>query len=573
MSKQSSLSLFHAAAYPWQYIDAENVLHLTMGAPCKSIRSITCLACDPCDTYKGTHGEDLPLLQSHEMQKRIATSETEYFTLALPLKTHKLRYHFQVQTAEGVYLYDENGFSELKDELFIRPFFVPFTYPRDHSAVPNWCSGTIWYQIFPDRFSRENSDVNGPWNTGLLSDTDAVYGGTLQGIISKIPYLKDLGVTGIYLNPIFKAASIHRYDTIDYYTIDPGLGTEEDLIELCTRCHENGIRVMLDGVFNHCSSQSPEFEDVQQLGRASRYYDWFMIHAPEKAVGMSIPHGADAAFKRDPAYEAFAFVPSMPKYNTQNPEVMEHLIGAAEYWTKKCHIDAWRLDVPDEINTAFLREFRKRIKQINPDIYVIGEFWGNAAAWLNKELFDGAMNYPLYFVVRDFIARGAIDAFCCADLLVKRLMEQPDAKQHGMFNFCSSHDTPRILWHCQENEQRAGLCYILTAAVGNSFSIYYGDEVGLNGGYDPDNRRCFPWGRESQQGVIGDAIQDAINLVHRKKGQQIKDIYAIDEDVLCIAFETFICIINRSPREKIVHGIAVPPLNYQLAEPGISTNM
>jgi len=500
------------------------------------------------------------------MQERISSSEATYFSLTLPLKTHKLRYHFLIHTGETTLLYDESGLSPLKDELYVRPFFVPFTYPVDYPSTPEWCKGTVWYQIFPDRFSKDSPGADERWETGQLTDKDLFSGGTLKGITKKIPYLKQLGVSGIYLNPIFSAASIHRYDTIDYYTIDPRLGTEEDFVRFCDLCHENGLRIMLDGVFNHCASSAPQFEDVCRLGRDSKYYDWFLVHDPQRIVHFNAPNGADPTFKDSPVYETFAFVPSMPKFDTANPQVMEHLIGAAVYWTKKCHIDAWRLDVPDEVNMAFLREFRKRIKRIDPDIYIIGEIWGDATTWLRGEVFDGAMNYPVYFIIRDFLAYQAIDAFRCADLLVKRLMIYPEKTQNGMFNFCSTHDTPRILWHCQEDERRAGLCYILTAAMGDSFSIYYGDEIGMTGGYDPDNRRCFPWGTEGRSSKVGTAIQDAISLLKIKAAQKITRIYAMDEDVLCIAFETFCCLINRSLTEKTIHATTLSALSYHFVE-------
>lgn len=558
-------NLIHTAGYPWQYVNCDNVVQLTVQAMGPDVQAITCIACDPCDTYRGNLGQDVPRLREVPMVKRISSPGVTYFSCVLPLRTHKLRYHFLVHTTEATLLYDESGLSPTKDELFIRPFFVAYTYPADHTYVPAWCNGMVWYQIFPDRFAKTPGGGE-HWETGHIADKNLVCGGTLKGIAEKVSYLKQHGVSGIYLNPIFAASSIHRYDTVDYYAIDPRLGTEDDFVSFCDLCHENGIRVMLDGVFNHCSSSAPQFEDVCRSGRNSKFYDWFTVYDPERILHFTVPKGADSEFKESPLYETFAFVPSMPKFNTTNPQVMDHLIGAAEYWTKKCHIDAWRLDVPDEINIAFLREFKRRLKSIDPDIYIIGEIWGDATPWLREEVFDGAMDYPTYFIIRDFLAYETIDAFRCAELLAKRIMSCPEDRRRGSFHFCSTHDTPRILWHCQEDEARAGLCYILTAAIGDSLSIYYGDEIGMTGGYDPDNRRCFPWGAEKHSSKVGAAIQDAISLLNRKSSQQITRIYAVDTDMLCITYETFCCLINRSSVEKKVYDITLQPLSYSFVE-------
>lgn len=520
---------------------------------------IRCLACDPCDTRKGPNGEDIPNLISYSLAAELCSCSWEYYTLTLSMLTHKLRYHFQVCTLDGEALtFDESGLSQEKKELLIRPFFVAYTYPQLCNSAPEWAGDMVWYQIFPDRFA-------GPelWNSTPVKDKNLVCGGTLAEIQRKIPYLKELGITGIYLNPIFQAASIHRYDTIDYYAVDPMLGTESDLVALCDACHKSGLRVMLDGVYNHCSYKLPQFQDVMQQGKASSYYDWFFIHNADRLKGLNASDIDTADFRKDAAYETFAFVPSMPKFNTENPEVMEYLIGSAEYWTKKCHIDAWRLDVPDEVNVKFLRQFRQHIKAIDPGIYIIGEFWCNAKKWLNGELFDGAMNYLLYFSIRDFLALGSTSATVCADALAKCLMEYPAPIRRGMFNFCSTHDVPRILWHCGENRELAGLNYLLTSALEGGLSVYYGDEVGMTGGYDPDNRRCYPWKSDRECLPILSTVAKAISLKKSGFGSGLRRIYAPDKDVLRLDYADASLLINRASEKKVLEdGIILTPYSH-----------
>ena len=555
MIKQTAIC--HIAAPPWQYVDSDNTLYLTVRAEAGAVDFMTCFACDPCDTQKSPQGQDIPNLSEFTVTLELSSCGWDYYTLKIPMSTHKLRYHFLLRSKSGENLVlDSSGIMENKDEIFIRPFFVTYTYPKLYHSAPEWASDMIWYQIFPDRFAGHGERVAKP-----VVNKDTVYGGTLTGIMAKVPYLKKLGITGIYLNPIFQAESIHRYDIVDYFKIDPKLGTEADLIELCDICHDCGIKVMLDGVYNHCSYKSALFQDVMELGHESKYYDWFLVHDEDRMMAMDRKHIDATDFRKAAPYETFAFVPSMPKFNTENPKVMDFLISSAEYWTKKCHIDAWRLDVPDEVNVRFLRQFRSRLKLVNPDIYLIGEYWSDATPWLNGELFDGAMNYPLYFIIRDFLALGHGDAYSCADSLARCLMEHPAPVRKGMFNFCSTHDVPRILWHCHEDKNLMGLCYILTAVLDGGMSVYYGDEVGMTGGYDPDNRRCFP----IKTNLPNPLILEAIKLKKSTATHGLHKITALDKDILCLYFENSHLLVNRSEEEKLCgYRVKLAPKSYAL---------
>lgn len=537
--------LIHSPQTPWQFVDAHNCLHLTVQTDKENIQSILCHYCDPCRTVTAQDGAQLPLLQTAPMHLKLRGLLGDYYSLTLPLTTHKLRYHFEVLSNGETFYCDETGISEKKEEAFLRPYFVSYTYPPLPSAA--WAADMVWYQIIPDRFAQEEGKSEA-WESRPISDKGTFCPGTFKGIEDKLPYLKQLGITGIYLNPIWAASSIHRYDIVDYLTVAPSLGTEEELVHLCDCCHSMGLKVMLDGVYNHCSSDCRQFQDVLKNGQKSRYAQWFVFRDYDQLVGFD-----PASWEGDLPYESFAFVPTMPKWNTQNPEVADYLIRSAEYWTERLGVDAWRLDVPDEVHPDFLRAFRKRLKAINRELYIIGEIWSTPRFWLTGDMFDGVMNYPQYYAIRDFLAKKRIGATRCAELLEQKLTSNGDVFQAGMFNFCSNHDIPRILWHCQGNGKLAGLCYLLNALLPGGLCIYYGDELGLTGGYDPDNRRLFPWPEEGAEQAMLPYLQAAIDLKGRNTLGMLRGISAPEEDVIVLRFDRGVAAINRSD-----HAVTLP---------------
>ena len=250
--------------------------------------------------------------------------------------------------------------------------------------APAWVKDAIFYQIFPDRFCRsERYHAAGkfvPWGTKPTREN--MFGGNLAGIESKLTYIKSLGANAIYLCPIFKSNSNHRYHTVDYFEIDPVLGTLADFDRLVEKAHRLGLRIILDGVFNHCSRGFFQFNSLMELGPDSPYVDWFHV----KGWPLN-------AYSGKPNYECWWNYPALPKFNTDCAEVREYLFRVAEYWTKR-GIDGWRLDVPNEINDdSFWQEFRKRVKAINPEAYIVGEIWDAPERWLQGDQYDGVMNY------------------------------------------------------------------------------------------------------------------------------------------------------------------------------------
>lgn len=352
-------------------------------------------------------------------------------------------------------------------------------------SVPAWVSESVFYQIFPDRFANgdpANDPVNvKPW--GSLPTRHGFQGGDLQGIIQKFDYLLDLGINAIYLNPIFMAASTHRYDTIDYLRIDPKLGELKDFHALIYKAHHHGVRIILDGVFNHCARGFFAFNDILENEGESPYLDWFIVHKlPLRAYGPG----------RARNYEAWWGYKSLPKFNTNNPHVRQYLLNAARYWIEQ-GADGWRLDVPNEIDDdSFWAEFRHAVRSVNPEAYLLGEIWDLNPRWVGEQHFDGLMNYPLRTAILDFLnEKTAAAEFSQA--LEQILAAYPAENIHAMYNLLGSHDTERVLTLLRGNINKLRLAFLFQFAFPGVPAIYYGDEVGVEGLKDPDCRKAFPW--------------------------------------------------------------------------------
>jgi len=399
--------------------------------------------------------------------------------------------------------------------------------------TPDWVRDAVFYQIFPDRFARSGRvPAPGPLEPWDEPPTQHGFkGGDLYGVAERIPYLADLGVTAIYLCPIFASASNHRYHTFDYMAVDPLLGGDAALRELLDAAHARGIRVVLDGVFNHTGRGFWAFHHVLENGWGSPYREWFHFHAaalhgrrpfrPYPWHGDHDEWPVDPAFEpvgeaaRDEAfrrlgYRAWWGLPALPKLNTDNPEVREHLMTVAEHWLR-FGIDGWRLDVPMEIRTpGFWEEFRTRVRSVNPEAYIVGEIWHECADWLRGDRFDAVMNYPLAFALLGYAAQGHLNetvvgrqteyrhgtavrdgAGLGAEL--ERLMALYDpAVTAVQLNLLDSHDSPRFRTLAGGDESAWRLATLLLATLPGAPCVYYGDEVGVEGDHDPDCRRSFP---------------------------------------------------------------------------------
>lgn len=371
-------------------------------------------------------------------------------------------------------------------------------------SVPYWVQDAVFYQIFPDRFANGDHD-NDPPNVRSWGSKPTLWGfqgGDLRGVIKKFDYLLDLGVNALYFNPIFQATSNHRYNITDYYQIDPKLGEMRDFEALLDVAHHNGVKVILDGVFNHCGRGFFAFNDVLENHSHSPYIDWFHLnHVPPDAYS---PGDADD-------YEAWWKFKSLPKFNTDNPRVREFIFDVAAFWIRK-GADGWRLDVPNEIDDdGFWAEFRDRVKAVNPDAYLVGEIWDGDPRWVGETHFDGLMNYPLRSALLDLLGEeGSVAVF--ADRIGEILEKYPRENLYSMYLPLGSHDTRRLMTKLAGDLPKVKLAFLFQFAFPGAPAVYYGDEVGLEGGKDPDCRRAFPWDEKAWNRDLRAFVQRLICL-------------------------------------------------------------
>ncbi|HXH08641.1 MAG TPA: glycoside hydrolase family 13 protein [Alphaproteobacteria bacterium] len=375
--------------------------------------------------------------------------------------------------------------------------------------TPDWVKHAVFYQIFPDRFARSErlKHPRGlhfkPW--GAPPEEQGFQGGDLLGIVDKLEYLQELGITALYLTPIFASASNHRYHTYDYYQVDPLLGGNAALRELLDQAHARGMRVVLDGVFNHASRGFWAFHHVLENGATSPYLDWFIIRGwPLR------PYSSDQ--DHPPNYDCWWGLPALPKFNIRNPGVRDYLLDVARYWIE-FGIDGWRLDVPSEIDDdSFWQAFRRVVKAANPEAYICGEIWRYAQRWLQGDQFDAVMNYPFSRAVLSFFGARTLrkgykpGSFELLPLAASEFARQIDALHalydwqvnYAQLNVLDSHDTARALWIVGEDRSALRLCVLCQMTMPGAPCIYYGDEIGLSSAQDPFCRAAFPWQDKAQ---------------------------------------------------------------------------
>jgi len=400
--------------------------------------------------------------------------------------------------------------------------------------IPAWVKDAVFYQIFPDRFARSwripKPNNLEPWDEPPTGQ--GYKGGDLLGIVERLDHLTELGVNAIYLNPVFQSACNHRYHTHDYYQVDPLLGGNEALRELIKAAQARGMRVMLDGVFNHASRGFFQFSDILENGPHSAWLDWFIIQDWPLS-----PYDGD----KPANYASWWDNRALPKFNTDNPQVREFLMQIAEFWLREYEIDGWRLDVPEEITTpGFWEEFRRRVRAVKPDAYIVGEIWTPAADWLRGDRFDAVMNY---------VFTEAIIAFAAGDRVAPSLIEGRAYKPYpgidaaefghriqklldlygweatlGQFNLLDSHDTSRLTSIARGDKATLRLATLFQMCYPGAPCVYYGDEVGIRGISDYDAphddalaRWTMPWDRpEEWDAELFAYFQKIIRLRHQE---------------------------------------------------------
>lgn len=438
------------------------------------------------------------------MEKKYEDSAYAWYETRMELSDVRFSYIFRIwENGCGLY-YSEDGLTEEYDfsVAYFNFFQMPYINAADvHREVP-WMRNAVFYEIFVERFFRgkkrkDDSYINMEW--GDKPTPKSFAGGDIPGITAKLDYLCDLGVNVLYLTPIFRSVSNHKYDISDYHVIDEQFGSNADFDRLVKEAHARGMRIVLDAVFNHCSELLPQFQDVKKKGSKSQYFDWFMIRG-------------DMPVKDPLNYEVFAFCDYMPKFNTSNPQLQEFLINIATSWIRKYDIDGWRLDVSDEVSHDFWRMFRKEVKEVKPDSVIIGENWHDANTFLHGDQYDGIMNYAFTKACLDYYANGTFTAGQFAQKLSELLMRNTWQVNHMMLNLLDSHDTDRFFTSVGKNPYRLLSAVAVMCMFVGAPCIYYGTEILMEGGYDPDNRRCFDWQQEHWDKAFMESVKKVLAL-------------------------------------------------------------
>jgi len=502
MIERSAIS--HRMFGPDAYAIAEGSYHLRLFAKKGNLRHCYLLYADrACPTT--------PLdLTKVEMTKEFSTLYQDIFGYALLDSFSRLDYCFElVDDDEDVYYIGSEFRSSLSlDHLGDRlvdnreEFFAYPCSRRDEIlTLPDWFKKAAIYNIFPDSFASGKRKIAPrapiPYGEKRIP-CESRLGGTIRGIDDNLDYIASLGMTCLYLNPIFAAESYHKYNTIDYQHVDPNFGSDEDFRQLVKHAHAKGIRVILDGVFNHCGWNFFAFRDVMENGKDSPYLDWFY----EIKFPLFDEEGK-------PRYRCFAYEKSMPKMNTSNPEVQAYFNAIGIRWIRDFGADGWRLDVCDEINQSFWRSFRSAVKAAKSDAVLIGEIWGNAESWLRGDLLDSAMDYDFTRDCREYFAFARIGADEFYTRIAQLLTRYSEEAVRGQLNLLDSHDVSRFFSYCQGDRERYHQALAFLYLFPGVPSLFYGDEKLMEGVYEDEYRHPMAW---SDKTVLARLLKKLIGI-------------------------------------------------------------
>ncbi|SEK82593.1 alpha-glycosidase [Paenibacillus sp. OK003] len=536
-------AIYHRPKMNWSYVYDRSTMHLRLRSKRGDLDAVIAIIGDK-------YAWDRTVLH---LPMRIFARDAlfDYWEVEAQPPYRRLRYGFQLIKGEESVWMTERGFEQALPDHPLEFFDFPFMNPVDFFEAPAWVKDAVFYQIFPERFANGDPSISPknaePW--GGEPTPVNFFGGDLQGVLDHLDHLSTLGINAIYFCPVFQATTNHKYNTADYLRVDPHFGTNEKLKELVDACHARGIRVVLDAVFNHSGREFLPFADVLEKGAASRYADWFHVREWPARIEDGIP-----------TYDTFAFEPLMPKLNTEHPDVKEYLLEVARYWIQDMGIDGWRLDVANEVDHQFWREFRQTVKSLNPDAYLLGEIWHDSIMWLQGDQFDAVMNYPFTNSVMDYAVLGKLDGLGFANEIGKLLAAYSQPVTEAAFNLLGSHDTPRLLTLCEGDVRKMKLAVILLLTYPGAPCIYYGDEVGLDGGYDPGCRKCMEWDEQKQNKDLLDFFTKAIALRKQHAALRSADITMIYAEAgdPCIAIgrkdqdtgEQFVLVLNASEEPR-----------------------
>ncbi|MBI5841077.1 MAG: alpha amylase N-terminal ig-like domain-containing protein [Chloroflexi bacterium] len=473
----------------------------------------------------------------------------DYWQVTIPAQSTPtvLWYHFRVVDGNDTDYYSDDGsrdggWGQMFDlENQVSDYNITVYDPN--FSTPQWLKDAVIYQIFPDRFYN-GSTANDPLSTDKVYGDNVLmhtnwndlpenppkgrdfFGGDLAGVTAKLDVLQDLGVTVIYFNPVFSAPSNHLYDTGDYKTIDPYFGDLAAFQTLITEANARGIKVILDGVFNHTSVAHPYFQDVVTNCSASAYWTWYAVSqcpirwyddlnrnhtwdSGEPQINWDTPVQGILGSPDYSSWWGFATIPTLSETADVKNYIYNNTDSVQKYWLNQ-GAAGWRFDVADEVSHTFWQGSRTAIKAANSNAPLIGEVWGDGSEYLVGNEMDSLMNYRFKFALTDFIAKGTSNATTFNNLLAAIQEDYPAPAWYAMMNLIDSHDTARFLNDAGGDKSKLKLAALFQMTYAGAPTIYYGDEVGVTGGNDPDSRRTYPWGSEDL--TLRNAYKQLISL-------------------------------------------------------------
>lgn len=438
--------------------------------------------------YGDTACRVTPIIFTPVPMERVASDLLhDYWQVIVDSPYNRVYYYFELDDGIKTKLYYGDVFTDHLVDDRSQYFKLPFNHRADIAKVPDWVHDAVVYNIFPDSFATYHKhislesvqmDYHGQTVKGKL-------GGTLRGVAENVDYLKDLGINCVYINPIFAAGEYHKYDLLDYFHVDPVFGGDEAFREMVDTLHAKGIRIIIDGVFNHCGWYFFAFDDVVRNQEKSKYCDWF--------YHLEFPVERPETPEIYPSYACFAYERMMPKLDTANPEVRDYFCKVGRFWVEEFGIDGWRLDVASEVDDGFWRAFRKAVKEANPDALLIGEVWESANHWLRGDMFDSAMNYDFRKHCNLFFAEETIDAADFSGRVTNMLMRYRVQTVPAQLNLLDSHDVCRFLSLCNGDTTKYKLAILFMMTFVGMPTVFYGDELGIQGVLEEEYRHPMPW--------------------------------------------------------------------------------
>lgn len=448
------------------------------------------------DKYKYLFSKE-KVYSIEEMNVMAKNDLYDYYEVEIKFDMISMGYFFKLESENELAYYGNYKFfdkiEKKEDICYIPDFFtMPVLDKQDIFIVPSWTDEAVVYQIFPERFYRgdlyEKENNYKDWYKDV--EMGSYHGGNLQGIIDKLSYIKELGANTIYLNPVFKADYEHKYVTENYFEIDPCFGDNEKMKELVKKAHSMDIRIVFDAVFSSSGQKHFAFKDILENQEKSEYKDWYKLNY------------FPVSTEDSDSFKSFAYIPLLPKFNYESNKMQSHLLDILKYWIKEYDIDGWRLDVGDEIPHSFWKKARKEVKNLKKDVVLVGEVWYDSRPWLVGDEFDSVMNYTFFGAVLNFIGKQKITAeeFIGQINRTRALYKKNCVK--FMWNLIDSHDTARFLTEAKGDKDRLRLAATVQFTSVGAPTVYYGDEVGLDGGNDPYNRKPMLWSERQDSELL-----------------------------------------------------------------------